>query len=85
MVIRNILRKVTEIINWSGGDEDWAAFPEPGGNTSAGVSHGADTWGAFSEATVTAVPNDIDDDEFRDFEDVPSISVSVPKVRLKLK
>ena len=66
----------------AGGDGGWAAFPEQGEESisETAVSHGADTWGSFSAATVTAVPDDIDDDEFGDFEDVPSISVSVPKV-----
>ncbi len=65
------------------GDANWAAFPEPDGGAAGGgaePSSGADTWGTFSAATVTAVPDDVDDDEFGDFEDVPSISVSVPKV-----
>ena len=75
-------QNVTLNLKFSGGDADWAAFPEPGGESTA-VSHGADTWGTFSEATVTAVPDDIDDDEFGDFEDVPSISVSVPKVMIE--
>ena len=84
---RSCLTRNIDLFNLfcAGGDSGWAAFPEPGGESTSetAVSRGADTWGSLSAATVTAVPDDIDEDEFGDFEDVPSISVSVPKVSEK--